>query len=78
MARSPATTVPDTRPAGYWDPWFYGYTFIGPYPFYSPFGWGFYPFGYWGGFGYYGRGFHGGGFAGGGTHGGGFAGGGHR
>src|ERR1700756_11205 len=33
-------------PGWYWDPWFYGYTFIGPDPFYSPFGWGFYPFGY--------------------------------
>jgi hypothetical protein len=80
-------------PGWYWDPWFYGFTFIGPYPFYSPFGWGFYPFGYSGGFGYYGRGhygrpyYHGGihegfrggqHFAGGGMHGGGFAGGGHR
>jgi hypothetical protein len=73
-------------PGWYWDPWFYGYTFIGPYSFYSPFGWGFYPFGYWGGFGYYGRGYYHGGihegfrggqhFAGGGLHGGGFAGGG--
>jgi len=79
-------------PGWYWDPWFYGYTFIGPYPFYSPFGWGFYPFGYFGYYGgYYGRGYYGrsyyrggihegfrGGqhFAGGGFHGGGFAGGG--
>ena len=77
-------------PGWYWDPWFYGYTFIGPYGFYSPFGWDFYPFGY---FGYYGRGYYGrpyyhGGihegfrrdqhFAGGGFHGGGFAGGGMR
>ena len=46
-------------PGWYWDPWMFGYTFIGPYPFYSPFGWGFYPFGYYGGIGYggyYGRG----------------------
>ena len=43
-------------PGWYWDPWFYGYTFIGPYGFYSPFGWDFYPFGY---FGYYGRGYYG-------------------
>ena len=43
-------------PGWYWDPWFFGYTFIGPYPFYSPFGWGFYPFGYYG---YYGGGYHG-------------------
>jgi uncharacterized membrane protein YgcG len=51
-------------PAGYaagwyWDPWLFGYTFMGPYPFYSPFGWGFYPFGYYGyygGIGYYGHG----------------------
>jgi hypothetical protein len=41
-------------PGWYWDPWFFGYTFVGPYPFYSPFGWGFYPFG-WGGVGYYGH-----------------------
>ena len=80
-------------PGWYWDPWFFGYTFIGPYPFYSPFGWGFYPFGYGGGIGYgyygrgryYGRGFRGGfhdngGFHGGGIGGGGFhgGGGGHR
>jgi hypothetical protein len=78
-------------PGWYWDPWFYGYTFIGPYPFYSPFGWDFYPFGYYGGYyghGYYGRPYYHGGihdgfrggqhFAGGGMHGGGFAGGGHR
>ena len=76
-------------PGWYWDPWFYGYTFIGPYGFYSPFGWDFYPFGYFGGYygrGYYGRPYNHGGihegfrggqhFAGGGFHGGGFAGGG--
>lgn len=71
-------------PGWYWDPWMYDYTFLGPYPFYSPFGWGFYPLGWgWGGGfyggGFYGRGFHGGGgFGGGGFHGGGgFGGGGH-
>jgi hypothetical protein len=72
-------------PGWYWDPWMYNYTFLGPYPFYSPFGWGFYPFGYVGGFyggGFYGRpgygfrggevgGFHDGGGFGGGFHGGG-------
>ena len=68
-------------PGWYWDPWVYDYTFIGPYPFYSPFGWGFYPFGYYGSYGgYYGRGFYGhgyrGGFHGGGGYGGGFHGGG--
>jgi hypothetical protein len=68
-------------PGWYWDPWVYDYTFIGPYPFYSPFGWGFYPFGYYGSYGgYYGRGFYGhgyrGGFQGGGGFGGGFHGGG--
>jgi len=61
-------------PGWYWDPWLFGYTFMGPYPFYSPFGWGFYPFGYWGGigYGYYGRGrYYGGHYRGyGGFHGG--------
>jgi len=59
-------------PGWYWDPWMFNYTFLGPWGFYSPFGWGFYPMGWgWGGFyggfrgGYYG-GFHGGGFGGGG------------
>ena len=59
----------------YWDPWLYGYTFVGPYPFYSPFGWGFYPFGYYGyygGIGYYGRGGHY--YRGGGYHGHGYVG----
>jgi len=55
-------------PGWYWNPYGYGYTFIGANPFYSPFGWGFYPpawdgfyGGYWGS-GYYVRpyrGFHG-------------------
>jgi len=57
-------------PGWYWDPYVYGYTFIGLDPFWSPFGWGFY------GGGFYGRGFYGGGFGGRGGYGGGFAGGG--
>jgi len=47
-------------PGWYWGP--YGYTFIGADPFFSPFGWGFYPpwYGPYGGFygGYYGGGFY--------------------
>ena len=58
-------------PGWYWDPYMYDYTFLGPYPFMSPFGWGFYPFGYmglgWGG--YYGGGFYGRGFYSHGPHG---------
>jgi hypothetical protein len=49
----------------------YGYTFFGPDPFFSPFGWGFYPPWFYGGF-------FGGGFYGGGFYRGGFGGGGHR
>jgi hypothetical protein len=82
------------NPGWFWDPYSYGYTYIGMGPFASPFGWGFYPFGWgglYGGFyggGYYGRGYYGGhyghgvgGYAGGGSGmgGGGFhGGGGHR
>jgi hypothetical protein len=75
-------------PGWYWDPSMLDYTFIGMDPFWSPFGFGFYPFwggggwgGYWGG-GYGGRGYGGRGFGGGGGyggrgfHGGGFGGGG--
>ena len=43
-------------PGWYWNPYGWGYTFIGGGPFYSPFGWGFYPFGWGGvypGWGYY-------------------------
>jgi hypothetical protein len=48
-------------PGWYWDPYMYGYTFLGVDPFYSPFGWGFYPWGgYYGGSGFYGHGFDGG------------------
>jgi hypothetical protein len=52
-------------PGWYWNPWGWGYTFIGAGPFYSPFGWGFYPMGwgwggyYGGGWGYYGHPYHG-------------------
>ena len=61
-------------PGWYWNPYIWGYTFIGPGPFYSPFGWGFYPFGWTGGWyggwsgGYYPHGGFGGGFHGGGGH----------
>lgn len=52
-------------PGWYWNPWMFDYTFLGPYPFMSPFGWGFYPFGYGlYGAGFYGRGFYGRGFYG--------------
>lgn len=52
-------------PGWYWNPYGWGYTFIGADPFYSPFGWGFYPLGWgwggpwyggYGGYGWYGRG----------------------
>lgn len=48
-------------PGWYWDPYMWDYTFVGPYPFYSPFGWGFYPLGWggWGGWGGYYGGFYG-------------------
>lgn len=49
------------NPGWYWDPYMWDYTFIGADPFFSPFGWGFYP-PWWGGF--YGGGFYGGGFYG--------------
>lgn len=68
-------------PGWYWDPYMWDYTFIGLGPYWSPFGFGFYPpwgwyGGYWGGRGFYGRGFYGGGSRDGGFHGGGFGGGG--
>ncbi|MGA7342904.1 MAG: hypothetical protein WBE72_17035 [Terracidiphilus sp.] len=73
--------APGFNPGWYWDPYAWDYTFLGMDPFFSPFGWGFYPIGwggYWGGFygrGFYGRGYYGG-FRGamGGFHGGGFGG----
>lgn len=46
-------------PGWYWDPGFYGYTYLGLDPFFSPFGWGFYGGGRYGGW-YGGRGFYGG------------------
>ena len=49
---------PYAGPGWYWDPWSFGYAYIGMGPFASPFGWGFYPFG-WGG-GFYPYGFYGG------------------
>jgi hypothetical protein len=73
---------PGFAPSWYWDPYMWDYTFIGMGPFYSPFGWGFYPYGWAGGwygggygghYGYRGIGRVGGpvhGFAGGGFHGG--------
>jgi hypothetical protein len=53
---------PGFYPGWYWDPYAWDYTFIGPDPFFSPFGWGFYPFGWygWGGYGWYGGGWYGG------------------
>lgn len=52
----------------YWDPYMFDYTFLGPAPFLSPFGWGFYPLGWagmgWGWGGLYGPGFYGGGYVG--------------
>ncbi|MGA2654146.1 MAG: hypothetical protein ABSF28_26795 [Terracidiphilus sp.] len=62
-------------PGWYWDPWMWDYTFIGMGPYWSPFGFGFYPpWGWYGGYwrgGYYGgRGFYGSRSFGGGFHGG--------
>ena len=53
-------------PGWYWDPYSWGYTFIGGGPFWSPFGFGFYPPG-WGGFygGFYGMPYYGGYYGGG-------------
>ena len=53
--------MPGFNPGWYWDPSMWDYTYLGLDPFYSPFGWGFYP---WGGF-YGGYGFYGGGYGGG-------------
>src|SRR5579863_3905569 len=52
-------------PGWYWDPYGFGYTFIGAGPLYSPWGWGFYPIG-WGGWygGWYGRPYYGHGYYG--------------
>ena len=55
-------------PGWYWEPHMWDYTFIGLGPYWSPFGFGFYPpWGWYGGYwgrGYYGRGFYGGGYYG--------------
>jgi hypothetical protein len=72
--------VPGFYPGWYWDPYMWDYTFIGMDPFWSPFGFGFFPpwYGFYGS-GFYGGGciYRGGGFRGsGGFHGGGFSGGG--
>ena len=60
-------------PGWYWDPYMWDYTFIGMSPYWSPFGFGFYPpwWGFYYGGGYYGHGYGGRGFGGGGPHGGG-------
>lgn len=71
-------------PGWYWNPYGMDYAFLGMDPFWSPFGWGFYPpwwGGMWWGGGLYGGGFYGGrGFYGRGAYGNGFRGGpvGHR
>jgi hypothetical protein len=60
------------NPGWYWDPYMWDYTFIGMGPYWSPFGFGFYPpwgwygGGWYGGGGYYGGGFNRGGYRGGG------------
>jgi hypothetical protein len=62
--------APGFYPGWYWDPYMWNYTYIGMYPYWSPFGYGFYPpywGGYWGG-GYHGRGFGGGYHGSGGPH----------
>jgi len=46
---------PGFYPGWYWNPYAWDYTFIGASPFWSPFGWGFNPWGGWGGWGFYGR-----------------------
>jgi hypothetical protein len=62
---------PGYAPGWYWDPYMVDYTFLGPYGFASPFGWGYAPFGWGAGFyggyypGYYGGGYYGGGYYGG-------------
>jgi uncharacterized membrane protein YgcG len=57
-------------PGWYWDPYMWNYTFIGAYPYWSPFGYGFYP-PYWGGYYYYGgHGYGGRGYGGDSPHGG--------
>jgi hypothetical protein len=59
-------------PGWYWDPYMWNYTYIGMSPYWSPFGFGFYP-PWWGGYyyggGYYVHGYGGRGFGGGNPHG---------
>ena len=62
------------NPGWYWDPYMWDYTFIGAGPYWSPFGFGFFPAwgwygGYWGG-GWYGGRYYGGHYAGRGGYGG--------
>jgi len=50
-------TGPYAGPGWYWNPWSFGYAYMGMGPFASPFGWGFYPYrrgGYYP-YGFYGR-----------------------
>jgi hypothetical protein len=71
---------PGFSPGWYWDPGMLNYTYLGYDPFFSPFGWGFYPWGgFYGGMGFYGGGWYGGrGWDGGGWNGrGGYGGGGY-
>lgn len=52
---------PAFYPGWYWDPYMWNYTYLGWDPFFSPFGWGFYPWaGFYGGWGFYGGGWYGG------------------
>jgi hypothetical protein len=75
--------VQDFNPGWYWDPTMWDYTFIGAGPYWSPFGFGFFPAwgwygGYWGGGWYGGRyygGHYGGHYGGRGVYGGGVRGG---
>jgi hypothetical protein len=57
--------APNFSPGWYWDPYMWDYTFIGMGPYWSPFGFGFYPPWY----GFYGGGWYGGGWYGGRYHG---------
>lgn len=53
--------APGFYPGWYWDPSMWDYTYLGWDPFFSPFGWGFYPWGgFYGGWGYYGHRYYGG------------------
>jgi hypothetical protein len=49
------------NPGWYWDPYAWEYTYLGLNSFWSPFGYGFYPFGWYGGWGW-GGGYYGGGY----------------